>query len=238
MTDEPRRPFRLGTGPLAEMFMIVVSILFAFALDSWWDRRSDATAYRELTQRLHADFLETRNQLRASLVRGDSLATASRALMAALADPSAVGADSLRTLFPSILRPVEWVSAPPSYRAAVSSGLITIIDDPGLFRALAAVDQAQDRMDTYSRLAADVHYLGALADLERTLGSLVVLTSRGAPSRFVPADYLALVSRPEVYSASRVTAQIQRNLLTSLRNMDSAMSAVIEQLEISAAGVH
>jgi hypothetical protein len=235
MTDE-RRPVRPGLRGLAEMFLIVVSILCAFALDSWWDGRSDSADRQQLARLLHADFIEARDQVRGSILRGEMRVAASEALMAGLANPAAVGADSLRTLFPSILQPVEAVPAPASYRAAVASGAVTIIDDPALFRAFAAVDQAQTRMDTYSRLAADIHYGGALARLESTIGSLaVLLRTDQAPSRFVPPDYVQMVSRPEVYSASRLATQAGRNLLGSLRTMDSAITSVIEQLEVSGA---
>ena len=229
-------PSRTKLRALAEMFLIVVSILLGFSLDSWWDRRSDSAARQELARLLHADFIEARDQLRESITRGDARVAASLALLAGLDDPVAVGADSLRALFPSILQPVVAVSAPASYRAAVSSGVVTILDDPALFRALSAVDAAQTWMDTYSRLGADIHYRGALAELESTIGSLAVLiTTDEAPTRFLPADYLEMVSRPEVYSASRLAAQAGRNLLGSLRRMDSAMTSVIEQLETSGA---
>jgi hypothetical protein len=233
MTDEAGQPILSGTGRLVEMLVIVASILLAFALDSWWDRQSEAADHEELAQLLHADFTEAREQLRRNIVRGDTLVAGAQALMAALDDPSAVEGDSIKVLFPYVMRPIETVPAPPSYRAAMSSGAITFIDDPGLFRALSAVDQAQGRMDTYSRLAADIHYVGALAGLESSIGSLVVLTSFGGPNRFVPADYIALVSRPEVYSASRLASQVSRNLLASLRIMESAMTSVLEQLESS-----
>ena len=233
MTDETHPKGRLASGRLVEMFLIVVSILLAFALDSWWDGRSEAAVHEELAELLHADFTEARGEVRRTIIQGDSLVAAGQALMSALIDPAAAGADSIKRLFPSVMRPVETVPPPPSYRAAVSSGTITLIDNPGLFRALSEVDYAQSRIDTYTRLAADIHYVGALANLERGIGSIVALTEYDVPDRFQPADYLALVSRPEVYSAARLASQVARNLLVSLRRMETAMTSVITELEAS-----
>lgn len=47
----------------AEAAAIVVSILLAFAIDAWWEDRSDRQAERLLLQRLQADFVEIRSAL-------------------------------------------------------------------------------------------------------------------------------------------------------------------------------
>ncbi|MEP4484997.1 MAG: hypothetical protein ABJ013_05170 [Halioglobus sp.] len=43
---------------LAEAVAIVLSILLAFAIDAWWDNRSDSHAEQLLLQRLQADFTD------------------------------------------------------------------------------------------------------------------------------------------------------------------------------------
>lgn len=236
MTDDIPRPDPPKLRGLGEMVLIVVSILLAFSLDSWWDRRADAADRRELAGLLHADFVDARDQLREGIASGATRVSRGDALLTGLTDPAAVDADSLGALFLAVLQPVPWVAAPASYRAAVSSGAITMLDDPALFRAFAAVDAAQMRMETYVRLSADIHYIGPLAQLESTIGSLAALARLDqTPSRFVPPDYVELVSRPEVYSAVRLAAQSGRNLLGTLRVMETAMTGVIDQLEASGA---
>jgi hypothetical protein len=48
---------------LAEAAAIVVSILLAFAIDAWWDDRSDRRAEKLLLQRLKADFVDIKAAL-------------------------------------------------------------------------------------------------------------------------------------------------------------------------------
>jgi hypothetical protein len=48
----------------AEATAIVLSILLAFAIDAWWDDRSNRRAEQLLLQRLKADFLAIRSSLR------------------------------------------------------------------------------------------------------------------------------------------------------------------------------
>ena len=48
---------------IAEAVAIVLSILFAFAIDAWWDNRSDRRAEQVLLQRLKADFTEIQSAI-------------------------------------------------------------------------------------------------------------------------------------------------------------------------------
>ncbi len=48
---------------LLEGFVVVASILIAFAIDAWWDGRSDQAAKRALLERLQADFAEIKPEL-------------------------------------------------------------------------------------------------------------------------------------------------------------------------------
>ena len=47
----------------AEGTAIVLSILLAFAIDAWWEDRSDQQAEQLLFQRLKADFTEIREAI-------------------------------------------------------------------------------------------------------------------------------------------------------------------------------
>ena len=48
---------------LTEMVLIVASILFAFALDSWWDQRQLVTEEREILLGLQEEFVLNRSKL-------------------------------------------------------------------------------------------------------------------------------------------------------------------------------
>jgi len=57
---------------LAEMVLIVASILLAFALDSWWDERQARAEEQEILQGLNKEFREIRDQLNRRLGQYDS----------------------------------------------------------------------------------------------------------------------------------------------------------------------
>ena len=60
MTDSQTLPWKRL---LAEAVAIVLSILLAFAIDAWWDNRSDRHAEQVLLQRLQADFTEIQSAI-------------------------------------------------------------------------------------------------------------------------------------------------------------------------------
>lgn len=66
--------FRIG----AEGVVIVISILFAFAVDAWWADRQDRLTEREDLERLHAEFILNRDRLQ-------SMGAAPRAQLASAA---------------------------------------------------------------------------------------------------------------------------------------------------------
>jgi len=61
MTDTQKLPWKRL---LAEATAIVVSILLAFAIDAWWEDRSDRKAEQLLLHRLKADFSEIQTAIR------------------------------------------------------------------------------------------------------------------------------------------------------------------------------
>jgi hypothetical protein len=68
---------------LTEMVLIVASILFAFALDSWWDRRQLATEEREILLGLQEEFILNRSKLESRIVTHEINLLAVEQLLAA-----------------------------------------------------------------------------------------------------------------------------------------------------------
>ena len=66
---------------LAEAAAIVLSILLAFAIDAWWDTRSDRQAEQLLLQRLKADFTEIRSAILLIEAEHRETSAACRAIM-------------------------------------------------------------------------------------------------------------------------------------------------------------
>lgn len=122
-----------------EGFVIVVSILLAFALDAWWDARVEASEEQSLLARLDAELVATDSVLAESETSHRSIAEAAGTLRELTGpDPRpAVSRDSILRL---ITVAVGGVSAnPPTgvIDAAISSGQIGIIENDELRIALA-----------------------------------------------------------------------------------------------------
>ncbi|MEP0202656.1 MAG: hypothetical protein ABJ084_00930 [Halioglobus sp.] len=66
---------------LAEAVAIVLSILLAFAIDAWWDNRSDSHAEQLLLQRLQADFTDIQSAVLMVEAEHRETSAACRALM-------------------------------------------------------------------------------------------------------------------------------------------------------------
>ncbi len=68
-----------------EMVLIVASILFAFALDSWWDERKDRVEGTEILRGLQEEFLQNRSKLEYRIEKHADDLQAMRELYEALA---------------------------------------------------------------------------------------------------------------------------------------------------------
>jgi type II secretory pathway pseudopilin PulG len=214
-----------------EMILIVVSILLAFSLESWRADRDSQARQEALRQSVQADFAATRTYLAQLIGAGDTLVARTERLLESLREPGSAGADSLQVLFAEVLRPVGRVPLPPSYRAAMATGEFRILDYPGLMSALAVLEFMDQMVATHLQVSADIFYTGPQAQLATRLGgSGALMGSDDLPARFVPSDYIAMVSAPDVYAATERMLIVNRNMLGGLKQMESAMADVVQIL--------
>jgi len=216
---------------LVEAMVIVVSIIFAFVIDAWWEARNASSRQQEMFKLLHSDFSLSLEGLLTSIERGETLVNNGTALLTALDSPEQSGEATLRRLFPSISRPVASALSPVSYQAALMSNEINIIDNIELLRSFTLIDIAVANSDEHRRVAADNFYTGLLAEVGSTIGGLRTLSSTNVPSRFIPTDYIEMASRPGIYAASEKTVTVNQNLLRALNQMKFAMESAITALE-------
>lgn len=147
---------------VAEGTAIVISILLAFAIDAWWQRRSQQGHADALVASLHADFTSSQAHVERWLVGNRKTLDALKEFRDGLAG-TPVGGD--------LVVPLEWVVAAigaPTYsptdatlETAISSGRIELIKNIELRTRLAAWRQQLDDTQEDELLIREivVHYI-------------------------------------------------------------------------------
>ncbi|MDH5590217.1 MAG: hypothetical protein OEZ65_15785 [Gemmatimonadota bacterium] len=118
--------------------MIVVSILAAFGLDTWWDTQVEIRRVRAQLETLHTEFNTTREELSGLLVRLESLRTAVAAILPLVGpDTDVVPTDSINYLIDRSFRLGTVELKTGSVQALLASGDLVSIENP-LLKALIA----------------------------------------------------------------------------------------------------
>lgn len=125
-----------------EMVLIVASILFAFALDSWWDERKDRVEGMEILQGLQEEFLQNRSKLEYRIERHADNLQAMRELYGVLAregrKPGQADTDlDLDVVLAALLSPPTTDLGNGVLEALISAGRLELIPDDGLRAKLA-----------------------------------------------------------------------------------------------------
>lgn len=134
MTEPATRTRRL----LLEGFVIVASILLAFAIDAGWDERQERAAERRLLTSLEAEFAQHIEDLHESSGTHARLASLTRALFDTLSSRAegeeVVVSDSLAY---ATMRARTTEISQGELDAALASGRVDLVGDPELRRRLA-----------------------------------------------------------------------------------------------------
>ena len=154
LSDSHPRQF---SGPKArlvvEFFVIVFSILVAFALDAWWSNRMDAKQARAQIETLHAEFeanQETLTDLRRQL---ESMRVAVASLLPHISsDAALLPLDSINAMMDLSFRLGTVELRTGSVQALLSSGELAEIDDPELKALIASWPAEVAGLRTQSRL--------------------------------------------------------------------------------------
>ena len=134
---------------------IVSSILLAFAIDAWWQDRSDEIRLTEYLTQVRADTLDNRNRLTEALQLDKRQLGAVQGILAALGSPVPMTIGSAREwtqLEPDFL----WYSDPRllvgTITALVATGDINLVRDPQIKTALIRyLGQLQADMNEFDR---------------------------------------------------------------------------------------
>jgi hypothetical protein len=132
----------------AESAAIVASILFAFAIDAWWDQRQEAAEAQQILLNLQTEFIDYEKQLESQLESMLGQTESARQLLMAVVSKSAVPAPTMDRY----LRSLIWAPTfdPPSGArdAVIASGELETIPNAQLRAYLASwpttIDEVRD----------------------------------------------------------------------------------------------
>lgn len=229
-TPEPDDPGGIRWGALAlESLVVVVSILLAFGLESWWEGRQELELADDLREALVVDFQATRSTIDSVQARTERNLTAANSLLVeAFVGDTEVPVDTLVTRYLSMARLWPLLATNGTYASAVSSGDIRLLRNDSLTAALADFQEFLTFLQVQDRVVEEVVVAGAFARGSRELGGLVSLQLSLHPGRdfYRQADFLTreeFVERlrtPEVLAGIEgvlVLEQTRVGLLASLR---------------------
>lgn len=123
---------------LAEIGIVVVGILIAFSLNSWWDGRTAAAREQAHLIALRADFRQNVERLDALAASQDRVSRASRALLVVARDQGSVSPDSIDRLMGQVFSSDQFDPVMGAYENLVNSGGLAQIRDEGLRGELAS----------------------------------------------------------------------------------------------------
>jgi len=215
---------------LAEAFLIVVSILLAFAIDAWWDARQEDGRRIELLQALRADLIATVAGLNRAIDDGESLVEGSGGFLDAVRGGEEISRDSLLILFESVGDVPFFEPTLASYRTAVATGAIELVRSPPLIARLSDFDFALGLYRLHLNVAAQQYFLGPIQDLRR---NGVEFDSPGAQAT---GQYIVLppgfdLRDKSVLAAAEPMYTVQRNMLENLQAMRTAAASAEEELD-------
>ena len=237
MTERPR-----SASLFLEAFVIVSSILLAFAIDAMWQDHQESRTRSELIDLLIADFEVTAARLREGLVDAQDHVDRNQRFLEIISNGEPIERDEFGELAFSFVTVEAFEPALSTYEAAVGRDGLASIHSVAFSQAMAEFYENRKYFDYHMQVFTDIYYLGSINDVRRQLGSLGVLlrgeTSCSGRSCIFPAELdmnleelRAFVTQPEVYSGLESSRIVQLNMFEALKSMDTATAKILAELK-------
>ena len=228
-------------GLLLEGFVIIASILLAFAIDAAWDERQEQRIRAELIETLIADFELNQKRLEKNIASAQASVDKQTRFLKVISTGADISRDEMSELAYAF---VLWDVFEPvlsTYEAAVGRDGLASIHSVLFSRAVADFYESKGIYDTHHMIGAEIYYHGGMRDLRAELGSLGVLLrseeSCTGRSCIFPAsmdlsmeELRSFVARPDVFATFETIRIVHINMLASLEGMDVAMSSALDEL--------
>jgi hypothetical protein len=221
---------------------IVVSILLAFAIDAWWERRSEAAQALALEEGLRADFEASQAHVERWLAGNRRMLDAQAELVRRVRAAEAGAGITVPTeLLLGVVGAPTYSPTDSTYEAALSSGQIVLIENPDLHEALARWRQQIADTSEDELLMRDIVVHRLLPELSKSvrLGELfefenIVGWFAGEDIELTEREVVVTVTPPlEAVLAERLF--YQGFVVTGLADIRQAQSDILDLLGAAAA---
>ena len=237
MTDRPK-----STRLLLEAFVIVVSILLAFAIDAMWEEHQESQTRSELIELLIVDFDATAARLRAVIAAHQSHVDLNKRFLEIVSSGEPIERDEFSELAYSFVTVEFFEPTLSTYEAAIGRDGLASIQSPVLSQSITEFYKFLESFDYHMQVFTDLYYLGSMNDIRMQVGSWGVLlrgeTSCTGRSCIYPEELdmnmdelREFVVRPDVYAGFESSRIVQINLFESLKAMESATAKILTELK-------
>ena len=225
---------------VGEVLLIMVGILLALQVQTWNEERRLQQERRELIESLIMDFGTTLRLLDEDLERAQSnLAGFEKFLRAAVGENNAMSFDEIKERARDGFRGNFFQPSIGSYRAAQSSGALSLINDAILQELFVEFEQANKAWQSIEEISRENTFVGVRLELRKILGTENVLIQM--PDRFRPKafeltekEYREIIADKEVYaifSTIRSIRGFQTQNLSNLKRITEEILIALETLD-------
>jgi len=225
-----------------EAFVIVVSILFAFAIDAMWDDHQESKTRSELIGLLIVDFDVTAARLREGIAAHQTHIDQNKRFLEIISSGEPIERDEFSELAYSFVTVEFFEPALSTYEAAVGRDGLASIQSPILSQSITEFYESLEAFDYHMQVFKDIYYLGSMNDIRKQVGSWGVLlrgeTDCIGRSCIFPKELdmnmdelREFVVRPDVYAGFESSRIVQINLFESLEAMDVATAKILAELK-------
>ncbi len=169
---------------VGEILLIVIGILIAVQIGDWKEARRLDQQRSELIEDLQSDFQTNLENLDETLEMVEGNMAHIDAFLANIFDEDKhltaeeMKEQSTRSFAPFVFRPLLG-----AYNTAISSGTMTLIDDPDLNELLLDYQERSGRFDHYNEMASSEFFQGGVLDIRKQVGSLAGFQPAGGTPR-------------------------------------------------------
>jgi hypothetical protein len=143
----------------AEALAIIVSILFAFAIDAWWDDRKSSRDERILLQSLVEDLYDKKEMLVGDRIYNQAIA---RAVTGLLTEANSVDSTIGENAIDRMIGDTWWFNAESDWDSAPMTSLIggeiASVSNPALVQKLAELQVQMARIRNFYKIDEDFHH--------------------------------------------------------------------------------
>ena len=134
-----------------EAVAIVVSILFAFAIDAWWAENNERNVEHEALKALHSDFIASRESIERVLQSlSDGRSNFARFQSATPAELTEIDPDAIRPILSGLVKNHTFDPLTATLDALANDGRLGLISDSQLLRKLSNWRRDMDNIEDIS----------------------------------------------------------------------------------------